>query len=112
MLEKYDYKYFIISLTYESILNYLDQIEKEEVLINSKGILLIDQLLISGDNKNRFMSCEYENGKLKLYTAKNIVVKEDIRQLSSQILKNEIVAIKNSILTENQKLLILEGKSI
>lgn len=107
-----EYQYFIISLTYESILNYLEKIEGEKVIQNSKGILLIDQLLISGNNKNRFMSCEYENGKLKLFTAKNVVCKEKIRNISSRILKNEVRIIKESILPEYQKRLILEGKGV
>ncbi len=106
------YQYFIISLTYESILNYLNKIEKEKAIQKSKGILLIDQLLISGNNKNRFMSCEYENGKLKLYTAKNVVCKEKIRDISSRILKDEKKIIKESILPEYQKRLILEGKGV
>ena len=107
-----EYTYFIISLTYESILDYIEEIENELKVEKNIRIILIDQLLTTGNNKNRFISCEYENGKIKLFTAKNVDCKENIRKISSQILKDKFKLIENSILTNYQKQSIKAGRAI
>lgn len=115
ILEKIDeneYTYFIISLTYESILDYIEEIEKELSVEKNYGIILIDQLLATGNNKYRFISCEYQDGKIKLYTAKNVDCNQNIRKISSQALKDKYNLIENSILTKNQKQTIKEGRAI
>ena len=38
-------------------------------MMNSSGKILIDQLLITGDGHNRFMGCDFKNGKLDFKTA-------------------------------------------
>ncbi len=107
-----EYTDFIISLTYESILDYIEEIESELNIEKGIRIILIDQLLTTGNNKNRFISCEYQNGKIKLFTAKNVDCKENIRKISSQILKDKYSLIENSILTKKQKQSIKEGRAI
>jgi hypothetical protein len=107
-----EYTYFIISLTYESILDYIEEIENELTIEENIRVILIDQLLTTGNNKNRFISCEYQNGKIKLFTAKNVDCKENIRIISSQILKDKYNLIENSILTKYQKQSIKEGRAI
>ena len=72
----------------------------------------MEELLTTGNNKNRFISCEYQNGKIKLFTAKNVDCSENIRKISSQVLKNNYELIENSILTKNQKQCIKEGRAI
>ena len=117
-MEKYTLKkiddntYFIISLTYESILDYLEELENELAIKENVKIVLIDQLLTTGNNKNRFISCEYQNGKIMLFTAKNVECKEDIRTISSQVLKDKHYLIEKSILTKYQKQRIKEGRAI
>lgn len=107
-----EYTYFIISLTYESILDYIEEIENELMIEKKIRLILIDQLLTTGSNKNRFISCEYQNGKIRLFTAKNVDCKENIRKISSQILKEKYNLIENSILTKYQKQRIKEGRAI
>lgn len=107
-----EYTYFIISLTYESILDYIEEIENELMIEKKIRLILIDQLLTTGNNKNRFISCEYQNGKIRLFTAKNVDCKENIRKISSQILKEKYNLIENSILTKYQKQKIKEGRAI
>lgn len=107
-----EYEYFVISLTYESILDYIEDIEKNLSMEKNKIIILIDQLLTTGNNKNRFISCEYQNGKIKLFTARNVNCSENIRKISSQVLKDNYDLIENSILTKYQKQRIKEGRAI
>ena len=107
-----EYTYFIISLTYESILDYVEEIEEELEIQNNIKTILIDQLLTTGNNKNRFISCEYQYGQIKLFTAKNVNCKENIRKVSSRILKDQYELIENSILTKYQKQSIKEGRAI
>lgn len=111
-LNEDEYTYFIISLTYEGVLDYIEEIESELSIEKSIRIILIDQLLTTGNNRNRFISCEYQNGKIKLYTAKNVDCNENIRKISSQILKDKYNLIENSILTKYQKQRIKEGRAI
>lgn len=106
------YTYFIISLTYESILDYIEEIENELLIERNIRFILIDQLLATGNNKNRFISCEYQNGKIRLFTAKNVECRDNIRKISSQILKDNYSLIENSILTKYQKQKIKEGRAI
>ena len=110
------YAYFIISLTYESILDYIEEIEKKLSIEKNKIVIIIDQLLTTGNNKNRFISCEYQNGKIKLFNRArnegNFDCSENIRKISSQVLKNNYELIENSILTKNQKQCIKEGRAI
>ena len=80
--------------------------------MQNKIVIIIDQLLTTGNNKNRFISCEYQKGKIKLFTAKNVDCSENIRKISSQVLKNNYELIENSILTKNQKQCIKEGRAI
>lgn len=104
--------YFVVSLTYEGILDYIEEIESKIEYEENIRIILIDQLLTTGNNKNRFISCECKEGKIRLFTAKNVIGIEKIRKLSSQILRDNYKIIENSILTRNQKQSIKEGKAI
>lgn len=103
--------YFIVLLTYDSVLDYVNDIEKS-ISYDKEYVIIVDQLLSTGNNKNRFIICEAQNGKLLLFTARNIEGSMSIRELSSQILKGQKTTIENSILTNKQKDKIMQGKPI
>ena len=57
-IEENDIGWFVIGLTYKSILEYLPLIQKEiEKDYLFTGAILIDQLLSAGNGKNRFIQC-------------------------------------------------------
>ena len=67
-IEENDIGWFVIGLTYKSILEYLPLIQKEiEKDYLFTGAVLIDQLLSAGNGKNRFIQCVVKNGKIDNY---------------------------------------------
>ena len=107
-----DYDGFLLCLTFESVLNYLDSIKAEPLISSSKGILLIDQLLVSGNGKNRFFSCLFDHGEINLSTAQTVLPADYYRKLATQLLRDNIPRLKYSILTDQQKESIRKGISV
>lgn len=107
--DQYDYQ--LLCLTYESILNYLDQIENDLVLRNRSGKLLIDQLLVTGNGRNRFIACEFRDGEIILSTARNVVPENKYRDLTVKLLQLNYELLKCSILSDHQRELVMEGQA-
>ena len=104
-------QYFLVCLNYESVLNYIDAIEDSD-LIGCNGIeLIIDQLLVAGNGRNRFISCQVLDGKINLSTAKNIEGILQYRELTTKILRQYYSCLKYSVLTDSQLNMILEGQA-
>lgn len=100
----------IVCLSYESIFSYIDILQNE---LNSKGIhdgnILIDQLLITGNRKNRFLSIKIENSYFVYTSAKNLEVDYYYHQLTSSELKRNQLLLENSILSSKQISMISRG---
>ncbi len=106
--EKYDG--FLLCLTFESILTYLDRIEYDPLITDTKnGTLLIDQLLVAGNGRNRYICCSYRNGKIDISTTKNVYPTESYKKISLSLLQRNLQLLKNSILTDTQKDSIING---
>ena len=73
------YDRFLLWLSFESLIDHLSSIEEAPNMVNSSGRILIDQLFITSDGDNRFMSCDLQNGKLNFKTAHNVSPVESIR---------------------------------
>lgn len=102
-LKDKEYDGFLLCLTYESILNYLKSIESEAMISESKGVLLVDQLLTTGDGRNRFLVCPFDHGVLNVDAAENVCPKEYYKRLSIQLLRQNYTWLQNSILTDQQR---------
>lgn len=103
-----DYDKFILCLSSESILTYLKEIEK--VLEQDKsGKILIDQLLITGNGTNRFMSCNFTEGRLDFKTARIVFPSEYFKKETVSWLHKNYLYVENSILTEEQRRKIKEN---
>lgn len=103
------YNAFLLCLTFESILNYLERIEKEMVIQQNQGHILIDQLLITGNGPNRFISCFFDHGKIDISSAHIVTPEAHYRELSVQLLQQNYSLLKNSILTDQQRESIKQG---
>lgn len=99
-LQDKKYNALLLWLSSENIIEYITEIEHEPLLMQSKGTLLIDQLLITGDGKNRFVSCLYDHGKIDLTTAKR-VEQNNYKKISKELLRKNFELLKYSILTKN-----------
>lgn len=104
------YDCFVVCLSFESIFSYIDILQKE---INFQGIyngnVLIDQLLIAGNGKNRFLSLNIEDGNFVYTSAKNVEVDPYYHQLTSSELKRNRSLLDNSILSPKQISMLSRG---
>jgi hypothetical protein len=105
-------EYYLVCMDYNSILNYIDELEKEPFLLSQRGTLIIDQLLVAGDGKNRFISCQFSFGKINLSSAKNLEGRLEYKKITFEFLQSHFSSLKYSILTENQLGMILEGQLV
>lgn len=98
-----DYDRFLLWLSSESLTDNLGSIEKTLNMIDSSGKLLIDQLFITGDGDNRFLCCDFENGKLDFKTAHIVSPADSFREETVQWLRDNYQYVEYSILTESQR---------
>lgn len=101
-LNNKEYDGFLLCLTFENILNYMASIENEAMISGTKGLLLVDQLLVTGNGKNRFMLCPFEYGKVDISAVKNIYPSEYYKKLAGRLLLKNYTRLHNSILTDQQ----------
>ena len=97
------YDRLVLCLTSESLLTYIKKIECSLSGTEADKTILIDQLLITGDGANRFMSCLFKNGKLDFRTAHAVVPAEYYRKKTIEFLHDNSWYVENSILTDGQK---------
>ncbi len=109
---KIDDNAFLICLTFESIMDYIDEIQSEEIIKKGKGRVIIDQLLVTGDGKNRFLECDYFEGKMILSSAHAINGNTRMRKITSGYLSENYNSLGSNILTNIQKEKILDGQIV
>lgn len=93
------YDKFLIWLSSESLIDHLVSIEKALGMNHSSGTVLIDQLFLTGNEENRFISCEYTDGKLDLKTARIVTPPIAFRKETAQWIHDHYEAVDNSMLT-------------
>ena len=91
----------LVWLTSDSLIDCLQDIEKD--LTGESGTILIDQLLITGNGRNRFFSCKYVDGKFVPKSAELVEPTKEICQRSVEILHKHYNLLKYSILTNTQR---------
>lgn len=102
-ISKDGYDRFLLLLTCESIFDYIKNIEETLTILNTSGRVLIDQLFLTGNCDNRFISCEFKDGKLDFKTAHFVNPSYYFRKETVNWLHNHYNYVENSILTETQR---------
>ncbi|NMA74721.1 MAG: hypothetical protein GX963_11285 [Bacteroidales bacterium] len=97
------YDRLVLCLSFESLSSYIRQIEIVLAEEKKEERILIDQLLITGNGTNRFMSCEFSNGRLDYKTAQIVTPTEFFRKETVEWLHDNYSYVENSILTEEQR---------
>lgn len=97
------YDKYVLCLSFESLLSYIRKIEAELAEDTKEKRILIDQLLITGNGTNRFVSCVFTNGLLDFKTTQNVTPAEIFRKETVEWLHDNYSYVKNSILTEEQR---------
>lgn len=103
------YDRFLLWLSFESLIDHLSSIEEDPNMANSSGKILIDQLFITGDGDNRFICCDFKNGKLGFETAHIVSPVDFFRKETVQWLHDNYCYVEQSILTESQRQKIKDG---
>ena len=106
---KDDYNRFLIWLSFENIIDHLNSIEEAPNMVNSSGKILIDQLFITGNGYNRFICCNFKNGKLDFKTAYTVLPKDFFREETARWLHDNYQYVEYSILTEDQRKKVKNG---
>ena len=105
-----NYDCLVTCLSYESVFTFIDNLKNEfydKKLQN--GNILIDQLLITGNGKNRFLELNINDGDFVLTSAKNVNADHFYRQLTSSELKKNKSLLDHSILSSRQISMVLRG---
>lgn len=97
------YDRLVLCLSFESLLTYIKKIETVLAQEPREERILIDQLLITGNSTNRFMSCEFTHGRLDFTTAQIVTPAEFFRKETVVWLHDNYAYVENSILTEDQR---------
>lgn len=97
------YDRFLLCLTFESIVTYKTLVESSPLIINQTGKILIDQLFVTGNGLNRFISCDYVNGFLDFTTAQVVQPDDYYKKITVKWLNTHYVYVDHSILTESQR---------
>ena len=109
-LSALEYSYLLIS---KSFLSTLDELNCIEGNLKGKvyGKVIIDLLLSNGLSSNRFMEAYYDGNKFD-YSSFRIAnnVSEDLKIISSEYYKNHPEEVRNSVLPNAHKFLILKGR--
>ena len=97
------YDKYVLCLSSEGLLPYIRKVETELVEEMIEGKILIDQLLVTGNGTNRFVSCVFSNGRLDFKTAQNVAPAEFFKKKTVEWLHDNYSHVENSILTEEQR---------
>ena len=101
---------YLINMDCDSILNYLAEVENEDTVRTGEGELIIDQLLVTGNSSNRFLSCGYAYGRVLFGSAKNVEGSYELRKITSDLFRKQFKDIECSVLSHNQLEMIREGR--
>lgn len=105
------YKMIILMKTYEAPFQYLNEISEALKKINYIGTVLIDELMHSGNNNDRFIKGFFNGEQFdkKQFSFEPIERRSNIRKYSCDFLRNELDIADYSILNSNQRKLISKG---
>jgi len=100
----------VLCLSYASIYSYIELIQAElrkNKILNAN--ILIDQLLITGNSKNRFLAIKLINGEFSFSDAINVSPEAIHRQFTSTFLRKQQKILKSSILTQREIAMLNKG---
>lgn len=110
-LDDKDIKILVIMKTSDSPFDFVDELQEQLKTIDFCGLFVIDELLHSGNNEERFISGffdgnSFDNSKFRFeYIAK----KSTIRSYMCNYLQSDLEVLNYSGLTDKQQKLISHG---
>ncbi|NBH29051.1 hypothetical protein D3Z60_25940 [Lachnospiraceae bacterium] len=110
-LDYKDIKILIVMKTSDSPFDFVNELQEKLKMIGFSGLFVIDELLHSGNNGERFISGffdgnSFDNSKFRF---EDVAKKSDIRSYMCNYLKSDLEALSYSNLTDKQQKLISHG---
>lgn len=110
-LDYKDIKILIVMKTSDSPFDFVNELQEQLRTIDFSGLFVIDELLYSGNNEERFISGffdgnSFDNSKFRF---EDVAKKSDIRSYMCNYLKSDLEALSYSNLTDKQQKLISHG---
>ena len=110
-LDGQDAGILIVMKTSDSPFDFINEIQEQLKMIGFSGLFVIDELLHSGNNEERFISGffdgnSFDNSRFKF---ENIARKSVIRSYMCDYLKSDLEVLNYSSLTDKQQKLISHG---
>lgn len=110
-LDDKDIKILVIMKTSDSPFDFVNELQEQLRTIDFSGLFVIDELLHSGNNEERFISGffdgnSFDNSKFRF---EDVAKKSDIRSYMCNYLKSDLEALSYSNLTDKQQKLISHG---
>jgi len=93
------YGYIIFAINDDSPLEYLQDIEKDLVKKNFKGIVLFDLLLSNGDEYNRYVEAYFDGNFFELSSFKGPTLNQEIKCISINFFKKHPEYIDKGVLS-------------
>lgn len=103
---------YIIVSSYDFSLRFNDLLIQELQSTKFKGTILIDMLLKTGNNQNRYSSINFDGDKLDITNFQRISNPRTFWELEKNVFMTHKSIIENSILPDYQKSLLLRGEEI
>lgn len=110
-LDDQNVKILVVMKTCDSPFDFVNELQEQLKMIEFSGIFVIDELLHSGNNEERFISGffdgnAFDNSKFRF---ENIAKKSIIRSYICEYLKSDLEVLNYSSLTDKQQKLISHG---
>lgn len=99
-IDEKDYDRYVLCLSYDSIYLVIKEIEEKLKNDSDSKRFLFDQLFLTGNTSNRFLSCVFSNGKLDYSSARIVDPPDYYRQETVEWLHDNYEYVNNSILSE------------
>lgn len=106
------YGFLLLCLSHENVFSFYEKVQRNPIIQQGKGLILLDQLLVTGNGNNRFVSIPYDCGRMDFSNAHNVTVDNTIRELSVLLLNSNIDSLQNTILTESQQEMVRQRIAI
>lgn len=105
------FAFVIVMKTYEAPSYYLDEINQYFQSLKFKGSILIDQLLHSGNNNERFIGAFFDGAMIDKKSLSFEVVdrRDSIRKYICEYLRNDSGLLELTLLNGTQRKLISKG---
>ncbi len=106
-----DGKLLIVMKTSDSPFDFVNELQEQLKIIGFSGLLVIDELLHSGNTKERFISGFFdgESFDLSKFRFEEVAKKSVIRSYICEYLKADREILNDSSLTDKQQKLISHG---